>query len=101
MWELVVERLIYFIDNPVLTLGISFVAGFFAARLACPNRRIGWFGSLIIGLLGFFLGDFVLSSFSLNDFFDRLGGLRVIIDFLAAFFGSFVIAGVIHFIKPS
>jgi uncharacterized membrane protein YeaQ/YmgE (transglycosylase-associated protein family) len=101
MWEIVVERLIYFLDNPVLTLGISVVAGLLAARLACPNRRIGWFVSLIIGLLGFFLGDFVLSLLPLAEFFDRLGGLRVIIDFFAAFFGSFVIAGVIHFIKPS
>ena len=101
MRELLLDRLIYVIDNPVLTLVISFIAGFLATRLACPNRRFGWFASFVVGLMGFFLGCFVLSSNQLNDYLDSLLELRIIIDLLAAFVGSFVIAGIIHFIKPS
>jgi uncharacterized membrane protein YeaQ/YmgE (transglycosylase-associated protein family) len=101
MWELVVERLIYIIDNPILTLIISLSMGFVATRLACPNRRFGWFFTFVIGLAGFFLGSFVLSYAPLNEYLDSLAELRVIVDFLVAFVGAFVIAGIIHFIKPS
>jgi uncharacterized membrane protein YeaQ/YmgE (transglycosylase-associated protein family) len=101
MRELLLDRLIYVIDHPVLTVVISLVAGFLATRLAVPNRRFGWFGSLIVGLMGFFLSYFVLSYPQLNEYLDNLHELRIIIDLLAAFVGSFVIAGIIHFIKPS
>jgi uncharacterized membrane protein YeaQ/YmgE (transglycosylase-associated protein family) len=101
MQELLLDRLIYIIDNPVLTLVSSFISGFLATRLACPNRRFGGLGSFIVGLMGFFLGSFVLSYLPLNEYLESLAGLRLVIDFLAAFAGSFVIAGIIHFIKPS
>ena len=101
MQELVLDRLIYIVDNPVLTLVISFIAGFLAIRLACPNRRFGSLASFIVGLMGFFLGHFVLSYNQLNEYLDSLLELRIIIDLLAAFVGSFVIAGIIHFVKPS
>ena len=101
MQEIVLDQLIYIIDNPVLILVISFIAGFLATRLVAPSRRFGWFASLMIGLMGFFLGYFVLSYNQLNEHLDSLLELRIIIDLLAAFVGSFVIAGIIHFIKPS
>jgi len=101
MKELVLDSLIYIIDNPVLTVVISFIAGFLATRIAAPNRRFGSMASFVIGLMGFFLGHFVLSYNQLNEYLGSLLELRIIIDLLAAFVGSFVIAGIIHFIKPS
>jgi len=101
MKEFVLDRLIYIIDNPVLSLVISFIAGFLATRIAAPNRRFGLFASFIVGLMGFFLGHFVLSWNQLSEYLDSLLELRIIIDLLATFVGSFVIAGIIHFIKPS
>ncbi len=101
MRELLLDRLIYIIDNPLLTLVISFISGFLATRIVCPNRRFGWLGAFIVGLIGFFLSYFVVSYLPLDEYLESLAGLRVIVDFLATFAGSFVIAGIIHFIKPS
>ena len=101
MWEIVLEALIYSIDNPLLTLLIAFLAGFLASRIVSADRRPGILGVAIIGLIGFFLSRFVLAYFQLNETLESLHGLGIFIDLLAAFVGSFVIAGIIHFIKPS
>lgn len=101
MQEILLETLIYGIDNPLLTLLIAFLAGFLASRIVTADRRPGILGFTIIGLIGFFISRFVLSYFQLNETLDSLHELRIFIDLLAAFVGSFVIAGIIHFIKPS
>jgi len=101
MQEAVLDVLIYSIDNPVFTLVIAFLAGFLASRIVAAERRPGIFGITVIGIVGFFLGHFVLSYYQLNETLDSLHELRIFIDLLAAFLGSFVVAGIIHFIKPS
>jgi uncharacterized membrane protein YeaQ/YmgE (transglycosylase-associated protein family) len=101
MQEAALEALIYSIDNLVLTLVVAFLAGFLASRIVAADRRPGVFGFTIIGLIGFFLSHFVLSYYQLNETLDGLHELRFFIDLVGAFFGSFVIAGVIHFLKPS
>ena len=101
MQELVLDQLIYIIDNPVLTLVISLISGFLATRLVTPNRRFGSFVSSVVGLMGFFLGYFVLSYNQLNEHLDSLLEFCIVINLSAAFVGSFVIAGIIHFVKPS
>jgi len=101
MQEAALEALIYSIDNPVLTLVIAFLAGFLASKLVAADRRPGVLGFSIIGLIGFFLSHVVLSYYQLNETLDSLYELRILIDLVAAFFGSFVIAGIIHFLKPS
>ena len=101
MQEAALEALIYSIDNPVLTLVIALLAGFLASKIVAADRRPGVIGFTIIGLIGFFLSHFVLSYYQLNEALESLHELRVFIDLVAAFVGSFVIAGVIHFLKPS
>ena len=101
MQEIVLEALIYSIDHPLLTLLIAFLAGFLGSRIVAADRRPGILGFTIIGLIGFFLSRVVLSYFQLNETLDNLHELRIFIDLLAAFVGAFVIAGIIHFIKPS
>jgi uncharacterized membrane protein YeaQ/YmgE (transglycosylase-associated protein family) len=101
MQEAALEALIYSIDNPILTLVIAFLAGFLASRIVAADRRPGVIGFTIIGLIGFFLSHFVLSYYQLSETLESLHELRVFIDLVAAFFGSFVIAGIIHFLKPS
>jgi len=101
MQEAALEALIYSIDNPVLTLVIALLAGFLASKIVAADRRPGFFGFTIIGLIGFFLSHFVLSYYQLSETLDNLHQLRIFIDLVATFFGSFIIAGVIHFLKPS
>ena len=101
MQEIVLETLIYVIDNPVLTLVVAFIAGFLATKFVAADRRPGMIGFVIIGLIGSYLGHFVIIYFRWNESLDGLLALRIIIDLLAAFIGSFLIAGILHFLKPS
>ena len=61
----------------------------------------GGAGFTIIGLMGFFLGYFMLSYYEVNEYLDSLLELRIVIDMSAAFVGSFIIAGIFHFLKTS
>ncbi len=79
---------------------IAFIAGFLATRLVAAERRPGVIGFTIIGSIGFFLGHFVINYYQFSEYLDSLQGLRIFIDLMAAFIGSFVIAGIVHFIKP-
>jgi len=55
---------------------------------------------LLIGLFGLFLSQFVILFFGLQEYLEKLPEFRVLFDFLAACVGSFVVAAIIHFIKP-
>jgi uncharacterized membrane protein YeaQ/YmgE (transglycosylase-associated protein family) len=101
MKEIVIEVLIFVIENPLYTIVMAFLPGFLATRFVAVERRPGTIGFSIIGLIGFFLGRFALTHFELNETLDSLRGLRFVIDLFASFAGSFTIAGLIHFIKPS
>ena len=85
MREIVLEALIYSIDNPLFALLIAFLAGFLASRIVAADRRPGILGFTVIGFIGFFLSRFVLSYFQLNESTESLHGLRYFIDFAAAF----------------
>ena len=98
MQESALESLIYVIDNPISSLFIVILAGFLSTRLVATERRPGVIGFTIIGLLGFFLSHFMLTYAGWNEYLDGLRELRVIIELVAAFLGSFVVAGFVHFL---
>ena len=95
------EVVTYLQPNPLLFLCIALVAGFAANKTVSSERRLGYISFLIVGLIGLFLGEFMLFYFKLNDYLEDLAGLRILIDFIAAFVGSFIVAAIIHFIKPT
>lgn len=101
MQEAAQEVVTYLQPNPLLYLCIALVAGFAANKTVSSLRRLGFISFLIVGLIGLFLGEFVLFYFKLNDYLETLAGLRILIDFIAAFVGSFVVAAIIHFVKPT
>ncbi len=101
MRQSVVETLIYFLDNPILILGLAGTGGFVASRIVAADRRPGVIGFTVIGFLGFFLSHFVIAYAGWNEYLDSLRALRVVIDFVGTCIGSFVLAGLIHFLKPS
>lgn len=80
---------------------LAFIAGFLATRIVGSERRPGVLGFTIIGICGFFLGHFMIAYFNYTEYLDSLLELRVIADLMAAILGSFVIAGIIHFIRPT
>ena len=95
------EVVTYLQSNPLLLLCIALVAGFVANKTVSYERRLGYISLLIVGLIGLFLGEFMLFYFKLVDYLEDFAGLRILIDFIAAFVGSFVVAAIIHFVKPT
>ena len=87
--------------NVAASLVIVLIAGFLATRLVAAERRPGVIGFTIIGMSGFFLGHLVINYYQLSEYLDSLQGLRFFVDLMAAFVGSFIIAGIVHFIKPT
>ena len=90
----------YLLGNPVVFLGIAFIAGIAASKTVAYEGRAGFFLYLLIGLFGLFLSQFVLVLFGLQEYLEQLPEFRLLFDFLAAYIGSFVVAAIIHFIKP-
>ena len=101
MPETLQQVVAYIKANLAASLVIAFIAGFLATRFVAAERRPGVIGFTIIGSIGFFLAHFVINYYQLSEYLDSLQGLRIFIDLTAAFIGSFVIAGIVHFIKPT
>jgi uncharacterized membrane protein YeaQ/YmgE (transglycosylase-associated protein family) len=91
----------YLQANPFASLGIAFVAGFTATKTVAYERRSALVVFVIVGLIGLFLGQFVLLYFGLNQYLEKIPQFRILFDFIAAYVGSFVIAAIIHALKPT
>ncbi len=101
MQEIARQVLAYLQSNPVANIGIAFIAGFAGARTVAYEARWGFFLSLIVGLMGLFLSQFVILFFGLKEYLETLPEFRLFFDFIAAYVGSFFIAAIIHFVKPT
>ena len=89
----------YLLGNPVVYLGVAFIAGLAARKTVAYEGRAGFFLYLLIGVFGLFLSQFVILFFG-QEYLEKLPEFRVLFDFLAAYVGSFIVAAIIHFIKP-
>ena len=90
----------HLLGNPVLSLGLAFVAGFAASKTVAYEGKAGFFLYSLIGVFGLFLSQFVIFFFGLQQYFETLLEFRLFFDFIAAYVGSFIVAAIIHFIKP-
>ena len=100
MQEIAREVYAYFQANPVLYVGMAFVAGFLAHKTVARDAGSAFILSAIIGLVGLFLGQFMLFYFGLKEYLEKIAEFRLFFDFFAAYIGSFVVAAAIHFVKP-
>ena len=91
----------YFQPNPVLSLGIAFVAGFAAMKTVAYDQRAGFILFALVGVVGLLLGEFVLLYYGLDGYLEPISEFRIFFDFIAAYIGSFIVAAIIHFIKPT
>jgi uncharacterized membrane protein YeaQ/YmgE (transglycosylase-associated protein family) len=99
--EILREVSAYIQENPILSLGVAFVAGFAADKTVAYERRSSILFFLVVGLIGFFLSQFMLLLFGLKDYLEKVSEFRILFDFIAAYIGSFIVAAVIHFVKPT
>lgn len=100
MREIAQEVLAYLLGSPILSLGIALATGFAGCKTVAYEGRPGFFRFLIVGAIGLFLGQFVILFFGLREYLEKLPEFRLLFDFFAAYVGSFVVAAIIHFIKP-
>ena len=101
MGETVQRVAAYLQPNPVLSLGIAFVAGFAAMKTVAYDQRAGFILFALVGVVGLFLGEFVLVYYGLDEYLEPISEFRILFDFIAAYIGSFIVAAIIHFIKPT
>ena len=101
MGEAVQRVAAYLQPNPVLSLGLAFVAGFAAMKTVAYDKRAGFILFALVGLVGLILGEFVLVYFGLDEYLETISQFRLVFDFIAAYIGSFVVAAIIHFIRPT
>ena len=101
MQEIAQNVLAHIQANLVVSFVIALIAGFAASRVVAFERRPGVIGFTIIGAIGFFLGTFMVTYWGLGEYLENLHGLRIFIDLVAAFIGSFIISTLLHFIKPT
>jgi uncharacterized membrane protein YeaQ/YmgE (transglycosylase-associated protein family) len=90
----------YLLGNPVLSLGLAFIAGFAASKTVAYEGKTGFFLYLLIGMFGLFLSQFVILFSGLQQYLQTVPEFRVLFDFIAAYVGSFIVAAIIHAIKP-
>ena len=99
MQELANETWLYLRANPILHLGMGLLAGF----AGCKTVMLAWRSNIIffivVGLIGLFLGQLALTAYA-KEYIGSVPQFRILFDLLAAYLGAFVIAGLIHFVKP-
>jgi uncharacterized membrane protein YeaQ/YmgE (transglycosylase-associated protein family) len=79
---------------------MAFLAGLAADRTVAYERRSGFILFSLIGLLGLFSSQFVIFFFGLQGYLESLPQFRIVFDFISAYIGSFIVAAIIHFVKP-
>lgn len=90
----------YLLGNPVLYLIIAFIAGLAASKSVAYEGKGGFILYLIVGILGLFVSQFVILFYGLQQYLENVSEFRLFFDFVAAYIGSFVVAAIVHFIKP-
>jgi uncharacterized membrane protein YeaQ/YmgE (transglycosylase-associated protein family) len=99
--ETALQVIEYIKANPAVTSGIAVIAGVSASKSVAHDRSWGIIVYLIVGLVGFFLGQFVILYFGFQQYLEQIPSFRILFDLIAAYIGSFVFAALIHFIKPT
>ena len=90
----------YLLGSPVLYLIIAFIAGLAASKSVAYEGKAGFILYLIVGILGLFVSQFVIVFYGLQQYLENVSEFRLFFDFVAAYIGSFVVAAIVHFIKP-
>jgi uncharacterized membrane protein YeaQ/YmgE (transglycosylase-associated protein family) len=95
------EAFSYIQANMALSAVIAVITGF----AACKSVASDWKGIsllfILVGILGFFLGQFMLIFVGLKDALSQLPEFTWLFDIVIGFVGSFIVATVVNFFKPT
>lgn len=90
----------YFRESPLAAFAVAFCAGVAATKVVMHQRRAGWIFFIVVGILGAFLGQLAALHFGAKELASQMPQFWLLFDFLIAFGGSFVVAAIVHFVKP-
>ncbi len=101
MEQIAREAFSYIQTNMVANAVIAVITGFAACKsVASEWKDIGLL-FIFVGLVGFFLGQFMILFLGLKEFLDQLPQFTWLFDIIIGFVGSFVIATIVNFFKPT
>jgi uncharacterized membrane protein YeaQ/YmgE (transglycosylase-associated protein family) len=95
------EVLSYMQDNAAATTIITVITGFAASKLVASEWKGINLLFIVVGLLGFFFGQFIALISGLKNILDQLPEFMWLFDFIIGFVGSFIIASIVNFVKPT
>ena len=101
MEETAQEVLLYMQENLAATVIIVVISGFAACKIVASDWKGIRLLFIIVGCLGFFLGQFLVLFFGLKEIIDLVPQFTWLFDFIIGFVGSFIVATVANFLKPT
>lgn len=101
MEETARHTLFYIQTNMAASAVIAVVTGF----AACKSVASDWKGVgllfILVGVMGFFLGQFTILFLGLKEFLELLPQFTWLFDIVIGFVGSFIVATIVNFFKPT
>jgi uncharacterized membrane protein YeaQ/YmgE (transglycosylase-associated protein family) len=99
--EIAREALSYIQANMALSAVIAVITGF----AACKSVAADWKGIsllfIVVGIVGLFLGQFMVVFLGLKDVLNQLPEFTWLFDIVIGFVGSFIVATIVNFFKPT
>jgi uncharacterized membrane protein YeaQ/YmgE (transglycosylase-associated protein family) len=91
----------YIQANTVSSVVIAVLTGFAACKSVASDWKDIGLLFILVGMIGFFLGQFMIVSLGLKEFLNLLPEFTWLFDIVIGFVGSFVVATLLNFFKPT
>lgn len=88
-------------ENLAATVIIVVITGFAACKAVASDWKGISLLFIVVGVLGFFLGQFLTLILGLKAFLDQIPQFTWLFDFIIGFVGSFIVATIANFLKPT
>lgn len=95
------EVLSYIQGNIAANTVIVVITGFAACKSVASDWKDIGLMFILVGLVGFFLGQYMTLFLGLKEFLDQLPQFTWLFDIIIGFVGSFVVATIVNFFKPT
>ncbi len=95
------EALLYMQTNPITSVLVALLTGFAACRSVASDWKGFSLLFVFVGFAGFFFGQFMVLFLGLKEVLDQIPQFTFLFDLVIGFIGSFIVATIVNFIKPT
>ncbi|MGH7927009.1 MAG: hypothetical protein ACREQV_04365 [Candidatus Binatia bacterium] len=95
------EAFSYIQANLAVNVVIAVVTGFAACKSVASDWKDIGLLFIFVGFAGFFLGQAMILSLGLKEILAQLPQFTWLFDILIGFVGSFIVATIVNFFKPT